>query len=177
MIHVSEKYAEALFCAAESLGCIETVTGELPVMGELVQQCREYLDSPCAVMHEKTALLQELLSGGVSALTLEFVMIMMKRNHLRYLPGAIEQYRKMSDRYFHNVSVQLRVPFKPEFETIRQLKCRFMDEGLIPENAKRISFQIIEDKEIIGGFTAHCNGYQIDASLRTLLAKIRFAER
>ena len=177
MIQVSERYAEALFSASTMLGCIGDVADELPEITSLVRQCGEYLYSPRVTADEKNALLGELLSDKFSPVTLEFLALMLKRRHLKYLAGAAERFRHMCDDFFCRATVSLRVPFAPDQELLDRLKSRFALEGLIPENAENVSFQVTEDKEIIGGFIAYCNGHQIDVSIRTLLANIRRAER
>ena len=177
MIHVSEGYAQALFNASVKLGCVGAVADELPEIKTLAELGGGYLFSPLIRAHEKAAVLQGLLSGKVSPVTLEFVALLLKRGHLKYISGVAEQYRRMSDDYFRKAAVELRVPFEPEKEILDRLKRRFAIDGLTPENAEDVTINVVEDKEIIGGFIASCNGRQIDVSLKTLLAKIRRAER
>jgi len=175
MTPVYESYANALFKSAEALGCADDVAGELSAMETLVKQCGGYLSSPLIGTGKKTALLRELLDGKVSPLTLEFMLLITARRHIRHFYAAAEQFRRLSGH--GNAVVRLRVPFTPEHSILEKLKARLIKEKLIPTNVADTQFQIIEDKTIIGGFVASCDGYQIDTSLRTALMRLLRPER
>ena len=176
MGQVSERYAEALFGAAVELGCADEVSADLQVVNELAKSFAWFFFDPCISASEKAELLGEVLANQVESLTHEFVAILLKRNHLRYLHEITGYFSRLSDAHFHRVSVFLHVPFSPEPEMLDKLESRFKQKGLIPEDAGEVTLHIVEDKSIIGGFIAFCNGHQIDASIRTQLTKIRRAE-
>ncbi|MCL1905734.1 MAG: F0F1 ATP synthase subunit delta [Clostridiales bacterium] len=175
MTPVYEIYAEALLMAANELGCADVVADELLAMEELLGLCGGYLNSPLIDTREKTALLRELLSDKISGLTLEYILLMTARRHLKHFFAAAEHFRRGCGRA--KVVVRLRIPFEPEQEILKQLKDRLKKEKLIPPGACDAEFDIVEDKELIGGFIASCNGYQIDTSLRTSLMRLLRPER
>jgi len=100
---------------------------------------------------------------------------MTSRRHLKHFNAASEEFLRLSGH--RKTSVRLRVPFVPEKDVLSQLISRFSKEKLISDDAPEAQLQIIEDKELIGGFVATCNGYQIDTSLKTALARLRRKER
>lgn len=173
MITLSEKYARALFGASTDLGCVEDVADELPALRELAQRCAEYLNSPRVDIRVKVAAVQDTLSGRVNALTLEFFKLILRRCHLKHLSGVPEHFKRMCDDYSHKATVTLRTPFALDRETVGRLKSRFERDGLIPASAESITFKVTEDKDLIGGFIAQCNGRQIDASVKSQLTKVR----
>ena len=175
MIPVYESYAEALFEASEKLGCADVVAGELGAMDELLKQCGSYLGNPLISAGTKAAVLRESLSDKLSSLTLEFIVLMASRRHLKHFHATAELYLHLSG--YSKPVVRLRVPFIPEQEMLMRLKKRLSAEKLIPENTEDAQVQVIEDKELIGGFIASCNGYQIDTSLKTTLMKLLHPER
>lgn len=177
MKQVSELYAEALFDAAVSLECADRVSAELQDIAELAGQSGGYFGNPRISADVKTGAIRELLTGKIEPLTMEFILLLLRRSHWRHLPGAAQYFRGLCDDYNGKVTVTLRIPFVPEQETLDRLRSSFIAKGLIPENAKEISLRIMEDKSIVGGFIAYCGGRQIDASLRAQLEKIRSAER
>lgn len=174
---ISEKYAEALFSAAVDVGCVGEVAGDLHWIKPIAEDYSLYFRNPRFSASEKASLVRELLSEHADAVTMEFILLILKRGHWRHLPDAIDRYQILSDSYYHNIAVELHVPFEPEQEMLYKLERRFRNKGLIPADAVEVKFSIIEDKSIIGGFIAFCNGNQIDASLRTRLARVRRAER
>ena len=163
--------------AAVELGCVDDVSVELRGVKELAENLGGYLRDPRIMAEEKAAMVNGALSGSVGRLTLEFTSMLLKRNHWKYLPSIVGQYERMCDDHNHKVSVFLHIPFEPERETLDRMETRFIEKGLIPEDAEEIKLLTVKDKDIIGGFIAYCNGRQIDASLRTQLVKIRRAER
>ena len=176
MTKVSEQYAEALFRAAENLGCVVEVSAELQTIRELVEPCGVYFENPRIGTNEKIGYIREFLTGNVSPVTLEFIFLLLKRNHWNQLAGFAVHFQRLCDRFCHRVEVQIYTPFEPEREMKEKLKAGLADKGLIPKDAKEIVLEVIEDKSLIGGFTAVCNGFRIDASLKTRLAEIHRSE-
>ena len=170
MIPAYESYAEALYAAATKLDCTGVTACELTVADELLAQCGGYLSNPMVSAGVKAAALRELLADEFSQLTLEFITLMATRLHLRHFHKTAELYMRLSG--YGKPIVKLRVPFTPEQEALERLKKRLSEEKLIPEGAENAEFNIVEEKELIGGFIASCNGYQIDTSLKTTLMKL-----
>jgi len=171
MTPVYERYAEALYKAAQSLECLDDVAGELTAMEGILTQCAAYFGNPLIGAGAKAAILQTLLSGKISPLMLEFILLMTTRRHLKHFRPAAEHFRYLNG--YDKAIVRLRVPFKPEKDTLEQIKKYLAKEKLVTVDTEEALFQIIEDKELIGGFVASCDGYQIDTSLKTALHKLR----
>ena len=171
MTPVYERYAGALFSAAEKLGCPDIITGEIPAIEELIKQCGSYLNDPQISTGAMVTILREVLSAEVSPLMQEFILIMAYHRHLMHFQEAAEHYRQLSG--IGKAVVRLRVPFRPDPDTLERIKDRLIKAKLIPYTDKETEFNVIEDKELIGGLIASCNGYQIDASLKTALQKLR----
>ena len=165
-----ERYAEALFNTAENLGCLDDIISELPAMEELVRQCGGYLTDPLIGTGKKTDLLRELLSGQVCPLMLEYVQLMTARRHLKHFFTAAEHFRHLIVRDI--AVVRLRVPFQPDPDILQRLKRRLIKDKLIPDSVKDAEFRIVEDKDLIGGFVAYYDGYQIDTSLKTAINRL-----
>ena len=170
MIPAYESYAGALYATAQELGCTETVARELETVDALLKQCGSYLSSPLVSTGKKTEVLRELLSGQLNGLTLEFIMLMTSRRHLRHFHAAAMMYMQLSG--FAKPEVCLRIPYAPGPVMIERLKKRLVAGKLIPADSEEVQFRVVEDKQLIGGFIASCNGYQIDKSLRTTLVKL-----
>ena len=170
-----ESYAEALYSASENLGCSAVVAEELPGLAELLGQCGSWLNNPLVNSVEKSAVLRDTLSGKVNPLTLEFVLLLTGRRHLKHFSATCEHFRKLCGH--GKAVVRLRVPYAPEQGLLDQLKTRLTEDKLIPEGVQETEFQIVEDLELIGGLVASCNGYQIDTSLKTALKKMTTPER
>ena len=175
-MRAADSYAQALFGAVESAGDLRAAADELDALRGLYLECGRYLNDPLIGAEEKGGLLRDLLTDQVQPLTLEFLLFLLRRRHLAYLPAAADRFRYLCDGYFGIATVLLRLPCELEPEVLARLKLELADLGLIP-GAEKAEYRIKLDKDIIGGFIADCNGMQIDASLRTALAKLNRMER
>jgi len=174
MTPVPAYYAKALFDASEKLGCTRAVAGELPEVTALAGGCGAYLRNPIFGDAEKTELLTELLSGRVSALTLEFALLLVKRRHLKHLPSIADNFLRLNNNRLGYTDVKIKVPYELPPETLEVMRKKLTAMGLIPElNADKARITVEIDRDVIGGFVAYGEGTQIDASLRTALAKLR----
>jgi len=170
MIPIYESYAEALYTTTEKLGCTSAIAGELPAMEELLKQCGVFLASPLISVEKKADALRETLRGEVSPLTLAFILLMTTKRHLKHFFAAAEKFMRLSGH--GGALVNMRVAYTPPQDIVEKLKERFLEEKLIPPGTDAVKLHIIEDRELIGGFVASCNGYQIDTSLRTALSRL-----
>ena len=96
MIPIYESYAEALYNAAERLGCTGIVVSELPKMEEMLKQCGFYLNNPLISVEKRVAVLRKTLTNNVSSLTLEFILLMTARRHLKHFHSTTDKFRRIS---------------------------------------------------------------------------------
>ena len=175
MIPLYESYAEALYAASEKFSETETVAHELAAIEKVFDKCGAYLTSPIISAKEKSDALRDVLCRELSPLTLEFVLLMAGRRHLKHFKQVAEKFLQLSG--YGATVVNLQVPFALEENVLELLTKRLEEMELIPQKTSGVKLKIVEDKELIGGFKAYCNGYRIDTSLRTALEKLRRSER
>jgi F-type H+-transporting ATPase subunit delta len=172
MNKIAVHYASGLYDAAEEIGCTKNVADELPAMASLVELSGELLAGPMLSDAERTSLLRSILTGQVSPLTLEFVLLMASRHVLNALPDAAAEFEKLSGRA--RVVVRLRVPYPLGDGVLAELRGRLVAEKIIPEkDAARAEFAITIDESLLGGFVAEYGGLQLDTSFKTVLEKAK----
>ncbi|MCL2664847.1 MAG: F0F1 ATP synthase subunit delta [Defluviitaleaceae bacterium] len=171
MKKVAQSYAAALYSAATEMGCAEDIADELTAAENLLNECSGYLYSPLHPWRKKAALLREFLTGHFNPLTIEFMILMLSRRQIKSLPEAASCYRLLSG--LADTVVRLRVPYEPDELLLKKFRTYFADSKLLSKDkAESAVIEIELDKDLIGGYVAYCNGQQIDASLKTALAKI-----
>jgi F0F1-type ATP synthase delta subunit len=171
MKKVAQSYASALHIAAAEMGCIDAVAEDLLAAEALVAQCKDYLFSPMYTWRKKANMLREFLTGVMQPLTIEFMALMLSRRQIHSLPEAAGCFRALSG---HAATVvQLRVPYEPDEALLKKLRGYFAESHLVSaDKAEQAVIEVEIDADLIGGYVAYCEGYQIDASLKTALAKI-----
>lgn len=172
MKRVAEVYAAGLYDAAQAHGCVETIAQELCFMMEFMEKCGKALRAAGLAGANASALIREVLGGHVHRLTLEFMLLMLSRHQIKFFPDAAKNYRKLCGMADEVVS--LRIPYELDEDTFARLKARLTEVHLIPaEISDTAKFEIDVDEGILGGFIAAYGGYQLDASLKTALQKIK----
>jgi len=173
MTPIAAYYAKALFDASKNLGCTSAVADELPETATLAGKLGRYLDNPMIGGAEKAEALTELLSGRVCDLTLEFVLLIIKRRHLKYLSSVADNFQRLNNIRLGYTDVLVKVPYELPSDTLEKIKLKLAAAGLIPaSNADKVRITVEIDEGVIGGFAAYGDGMQIDATLRTALAKL-----
>jgi ATP synthase F1 delta subunit len=172
MNKIAERYASGLYQAAEELGRVETVAADLLDVSALVKLSGDSLTGHMISDAEKAALLRELLTGQVNALTLEVVVLMAARHAIDTLPATAEEFERLAGK--SKVPVHLRVPYPLDESVLSEMKIRLVEEKVIPrEAASRAEFEVVVDESLMGGFIAECEGTQLDASFKTALDKAK----
>jgi ATP synthase F1 delta subunit len=171
--HLPESYAEALLTAARKLGCAGRVNEDMPGISGLVKLCAETLTDPRVKVRDAALMFRDVLNGKVCALSLEFTVLLITRNKLKYFPDIAESFEKLYEKTEGRKTVRIRMPFEPEAETLKGLEKKLALSGIVPGGeATDIDYKLIIEKNIIGGFIANHEDYQIDGSLKTAIAKV-----
>jgi len=174
----AKHYANVLYDTAVRLGCVQSVADEMPLMQPLIEACGEYLAGPLVDTGVLSAAMREILPLHFCGLTVAFIVTLAERHHLHLLSNAAQQFININNHESGRRTVMLRVPYWPDDGMLDRLKRRLAEEGLFPaECAEKTGFEITIDTELIGGFVAYCDGYQIDASIKTSLRRLRHPER
>ena len=165
-------YAQALFHAALERGTLEKVRAELPAIEQLVQE-NAFFTNPTVPGKQQSAMLAELLSGRIDEVTLTFLQLMAERRVMRALPVVRIHFEEFYRRENKEIGVMLRVPYQPSAELLDKLKVYLAECGLYAkEQIPRARIAIAIDTELLGGFSAECNGRIVDASLKKRLAHV-----
>ena len=171
MIPIYESYAQALYTASKNLSSTELIASELSAAKGILSQCSSYLNNPVVCINTKVAALNDVLSGAFNPLTKEFVLLMAERQHLKHYDQATDMFLQLSG--CGKTKVRIYVPYALDYDVMQMLKTHLYEISLIPSNTREPEFNVTEDKELIGGYMAYCNGFRIDASLKAALEKLR----
>lgn len=174
MTLMPKKYAEALFGAAEILGCERAVAGELRDVCGLINRYGKYFNNPMIRDDIKSGMFTEVLDGKIDPVTREFVLLLMCRRHLKYLSAAADIFERLYNKKLGNFTVHLQTAHKPERDVLERIRLKLADIGLIPGQLLEkavVSVEIVP--ELIGGFVAYGDGARVDASLKTAFTRIR----
>lgn len=168
---VALRYANALFGAAEKRGVTEPVLSDLLSLRELEikgPSLQEFLESPSILDEHKEALAEKILRGRSEELTVQLVLLMLRKGRIQHLPLVLDPFRKLVEARLgqERAAVVSAVPL--DASTLERMRL-----GLEKVTGKKIQVVTEVDPSILGGVVVTVGGKILDSSLRTRLASLR----
>ena len=167
---ISVRYARALLKAATAQKLEDTVYQEMMTVAksyEEVPQLRQTIDNPMLSNDKKESLLVVATGEKPSALTRQFVNLVLKEgreNMMQFIANSyITLYRKQKNVIRGKLTTAARVSAQTE------QKMRQMVES---KTNGTVEFETEVNPDIIGGFILEYDTYRMDASVKTKLNNI-----
>jgi F-type H+-transporting ATPase subunit delta len=168
---VAHRYAGALFGAAVKLNNAEEVLTDLQSLHELYLHdtaLQRFLEAPDLLTEDKVSLVERVLRGRVSELTVRFLLLLLEKKRVQHLPLVLEHYRDLLEEHLGLIRAQVQTAVALPEDLAVQLKARL--EKL---THKKIALELKIEPAIIGGMIVRLGGKVIDASLRHQLNGLR----
>jgi F-type H+-transporting ATPase subunit delta len=174
---VASRYVKSLLGLAVEQNMLDKVHADMQMFADACLTSNELvmmLKSPIIKHDKKKAILEKLLQGKVTSLTMAIVDILTRKNREPLLPEIA--------REFHNAYNDYKGIGKANVTTTIAMddKTRNEIEAIAKKLAGKKDIELDEkvDKELIGGFVLNVGDRQIDASIRSRLKalKVKFSE-
>jgi len=168
---ILEPYAQALMAIAKSHDLVDPFSGNVAYILELFQQSDdlvEFLSSPVMADEAKKNVLRQLLAEQVHPFMMNFLLLLVDRKRVMFLPGICKQFQTLVRELKQTVLAEVvsTMPLSDEQqEAIRQ-------KVLSITNAQHVDLEITQDADLIGGVIIKIGSQVIDASLRGQLRRI-----
>ena len=168
---LSGQYAQALLDLAAQAGQAEQVLAELQGLAAVVRETtglEEYLDSPFIPSVRKWGLLRAAVEGKVSALTADFLGVLVRNGRGGFIEPVAQRYEEFNDHRLGRVGVMVQSAVELDEPTQERLK-QVLRELL----AVQPMLQMRVDKGMLGGLKLRVGDQIIDASLDAKLQRMR----
>ncbi|MCL6612673.1 MAG: F0F1 ATP synthase subunit delta [Peptococcaceae bacterium] len=168
---VGARYAEALYEIAEREKAVDAIEEDLRAVDAVIRENRDLqkiLYHPRITPGDKKSLLSDLLSGKVSAVTMEFLKLLVERQREQFLSDIVTYYVNLANkaRNITEATVTSAVELTPgEKEQLAGLLNRL--------TGKKVETSYTLDPSLIGGVVVRIGDRVIDGSIRTRLATLR----
>ena len=164
------RYAKAFLEYAIQNDMVDESLADLELLTETIQSNRELrniLSQPFVQKSKKEAILKRVFENKISDKTLNFIDLILEKNHPELLTNLLIMYRDMYNDYKGIAVVTITTVVKID-EKRQQHLLSFI------KHAINGNIQIINkiDKKIIGGFVINYKDYQYDASIYTKLRNL-----
>ena len=168
---VGARYAEALYEIAEREKAVDTIEQELQAVDAIIRENRDLqkiLYHPRVTPEDKKSLLGDLLSGKISAVTLEFLKLLVERQREQFLSDIVSYYTNLANKA-RNVA-EAGVSSAVDLTAGEK---QLLADLLNKLTGKKVETSYKVDPSLIGGIVVRIGDRVIDGSIRTRLATLR----
>lgn len=168
---LSARYARALYSAAAKQGAVSTVIGELGGFVKLLsgeRLLKTFLFHPAISPAEKKGLLAESIGKGFSALTANFLSILLDSKRIGYLESIFLALVEKDNRNRNIVKVRVASAFPIERALLDRIGSR-----LASLLQKDIDLVDETDPALLGGLKVTIEDQVIDGTLRYRLKQMQ----
>ncbi len=169
---IATRYARSLISLALERGELETVHSDMKLLSQAVRNRDLFLllKSPIIPADKKTAAVKAIFEGKVSALTLAYLELLIRKGREAYLPEIAEAFMSQYKVLKHITSVRIVSATPLSEAVVAQIKQKIAASGLASENLE-ISTSV--DPSLIGGFVLEFEDKRFDASIASRLAELK----
>ncbi|MCA9279949.1 MAG: ATP synthase F1 subunit delta [Phycisphaeraceae bacterium] len=170
---VANTYANALFELARDAGGeieAESVLAQLEGVLEIARkdaQFNEFLASLALPTEKRAASLKTMLTGNVSSLVLNFLLVLNDKGRLSNLPAIVRALDVIVQEHFGRVEVDVYTPATISAEALEALKSQLRNRL-----NKEVIVHPYTDSSMIGGIRLRIGDQLIDSSVATRLRRM-----
>ena len=166
---VSKRYSRALFELAQESGQSDQILAELRALGEAVGTSHfgQFLSSPSIALEDKVAAVKATLSGKVTEITLNTVLLILENGRAELLHEILTGYEEFSDAA-HGVT-RGTVRSADALSSERQ---KALEQAIFAATKRKVIFTYSNDSSLVGGMVAQVGGWTFDDSLKSHLNRM-----
>jgi F-type H+-transporting ATPase subunit delta len=170
---VAERYAKSLFELALEKSAAEEVYQDSLLISKACAESRELrllLKSPIINSGKKLVILQEIFAKEITALSMTYLLIMVRKNRESFIPAIADQMIELYLAYRNILTVHFKSPSLPDEKTRKQVL-----ELMEKYTKADVDLKAEIDQSLIGGFVLNWQDKQYDASIRREIDDMRIA--
>lgn len=169
---IAKRYAEALIGISEDKNAIDShqqALQEISKLYENVEGLRLFLTNPQISLPVKKDTLERLFSERLHDEVLNFLMVILKKGRIKYLPAILKEYVRLADQKRKILPVTV---FSPEVLAEDHLNRIKKGYGRIYK-ASSVKLEVRIDKTLVGGIKIHIADRVADGSVKGRLAGLK----
>lgn len=163
-IRLSSRYAKSLIDLAIERDQLDDVLADVKGILKSIKQSKELaqlLKSPIIHAGKKHTILQLLFKNKVSAMTMAFIDILVRKGREPYLADIAEAFLTQYNKYKHITRVKLTTAIASDDKMVDAI----MAEVKKAVNLEKVELETAVDPELIGGFVLEFDNQLYDTSI------------
>lgn len=168
---ITVRYAKALYQLAEEEGVQDAVKTDLEAILTSIHESEDFvtfLDSPLIKSSDKMRIMNEIFRDKVQGLTLKFINLLFGQKREAHLAGICRNYIQ---QYKEKLGIQEAVITTARSLSAGQIKQ--IHDFIADKFQVKVELTERVEPNIIGGFVLRIEDQQINASIKSQLAKIK----
>lgn len=164
-------YAEALFHVARAEGVLDQVEEELTRLKTHLEsnaELKEFLSNLQVSSEGKRSAISQIFGGSLTALTLDWLHLVIDQGRQRRLPTMIETFFALAEESRQKVTAEVITAAPLTEDLIQRLEAE-----LSRASKKRVFLKPMVDPSILGGAIVKIENKIIDGSIRHRLEEIK----
>jgi F-type H+-transporting ATPase subunit delta len=166
-------YASAVFDLARAEGELDRVEAEFLAVGQAVEkspELRSTLTDPQLPLDRKQGVIDELIGGRASKLTVGLVQFIVGQGRSADLPDVARAFVEKAAESRDQAVAEVRSAIPLDDATVERLTA-----ALNNATGKRVEVKVIVDESVIGGIVARVGDVVIDGTLAHAMGELRQA--
>ncbi|HEX6221892.1 MAG TPA: ATP synthase F1 subunit delta [Acidimicrobiia bacterium] len=166
-------YARGILEVASGEGSLDRVESELLTISrafETASELRSNLTDPQLPLEKKQAIVDELIDGRASSLTVGLVQLLVSQNRASDLPAIASAVASAAAASRDKAVAEVRSAVPLDDETVSRLTA-----SLARATGKDVEVKVIVDPSVIGGIVARVGDTVIDGSIASRFESVRQA--
>ncbi len=171
-VSVARRYARALIELANETAGLEVMQRELQTLAQAVAspELTELAVNPSYTREQRKAVLEEVMKagGGAHPMVANFVLLLVDRDRLAYLPDIARQFREMADAAAGRIRGKVTTATTLGEEPVKNVK-----RGLERLTQREVILEFEVQPALLGGMRAQVGSTVYDGSLQSQLETLR----
>ncbi len=168
---LANRYAKALFELALDQNKLDQVGKDMLFISRTIDENNELsqmLKSPIVKLEKKEKIMQTLFAKNTDPISLKFMMLVAKKSREEYLAYFANEFTSIYKEYQGIIDAWVTTSVNIEKEVREQLLALLKNI-----TGKTILLNESVNSDLIGGFIVKIGDFQYDASIRTLIRKLK----
>lgn len=169
---VEKRYAEALIGISEKDGSIDAYRQEFDSIVSLYNNefdFRFFLVNPQIDIDTKKNIIKKLFEGKARTEMVNFLLLLLDKGRIKYLPGILEEYVKLADMKRNVLNLKIISAAPVDEIQIQRLK----DKYRAAHNASDVKVEVKIDESLVGGIKVQIGDKVTDASIKGRMESLR----
>lgn len=166
-------YAGAILDLARAEGELDRVETEFLAIGQALEksdELRATLTDPRLPLEKKSAIIDDLLGGRASSLTVGLIHFIAGQGRISEIPAIAKAFVEKAVESRDRAVAEVRSAVPLDDETVERLAV-----ALGRATGKKVEVKVVVDESVIGGIVARVGDVVIDGSLAHAIGELRQA--